>query len=123
MRSLFIVTIAILTNFTLSFAFADVNEDKLETNIGDRMKNAPSIDQKKPPNIKDTVITKEIQDTLRNEKLSTFGKSVRVISANGHVTLKGRIVSKEEENLIIQKVRSVGGVTMVLNEMQIIPEK
>ena len=123
MRSLFIIAIAIIANITLSFAVADVNEDKLETNIGDRMKNAPSIDQKKPVEFKDTVIAKEIQDTLRSAKLSPYGKSIKVISANGHVTLKGRIASKEEENLIIQKVRSVGGVTMVLNEMQIVPEK
>lgn len=116
-------TILLIGSFIFSFSFADVTEDKLETNINDRMKNAASIDQKKPAGISDSTITREIEKNLKSEKLSAYGKAVKVISANGHVTLKGRILSKEEENLIIQKVRSVGGVTMVLNEMQIIPEK
>ncbi len=121
MRPFIIIVLFGLLN--INSVYADVNEDKLETNISDRMKNAPSIDQRKPPAIKDSVITKEIQDTLKTEKLSTSAKSIQVISANGHVTLKGRVLSKAEESLIIQKVRSIGGVTMVLNELQIIPEK
>ena len=110
--------------FTWSFfSLADVVDEKLETNLKDRMQNEASIDQKKPREISDSVITQTIQENLRSGALSGYGQAVKVISVHGHVTLQGRILSKKEESLIIQKVKSVGGVTMVLNEMQIIPEK
>lgn len=104
-------------------SFADEVEHRLETNINDRMQNEISNDQIKPKGISDSAITREIKDTLKSSNLSSYGKSVEVISAHGHVTLKGRILSKSEESIILQKVRSVAGVTMVLNEMQTIPDK
>ncbi len=114
---------ALISVFILnSFAYADLSDDRLETNINDRMKNQSSIDQKKPVPIKDSAITREIKENLRSGKLSNFAKNIQVITANGHVTLKGRILSQQEEQLILQKTRSVSGVTMVLNEMQILPE-
>ncbi len=102
---------------------ADVVDEKLETNLKDRMQNEASIDQRKPKDFSDTMITQTIQENLRSGPLSEYGKSVKVITVHGHVTLKGRILSTQEEAIIIQKAKSVGGVTMVLNEMQIIPEK
>ncbi len=108
----------------LSFiSFADDAERRLETNINDRMKNEIPNDQIKPKGISDSAITREIKDSLKSSKISNYAKNIRVVSAHGHVSLKGRIVSSEEESIILQKVRSVAGVTMVLNEMQISPDQ
>ena len=102
-------------------ARADDTEKRLEHNINDRMQNEIPADQIKPKGISDSAITREIKDSLQAAKISSSGKNIVVVSANGHVTLKGRISSKEEESLILQKVRSVAGVTMVLNELQVAP--
>lgn len=102
-------------------SYADDVEKRLENNINDRMQNEIPNDQVKPKGISDSTITREIKDTLKASKLSNYGRNVEVVSAHGHVTLKGRIISNEEERIILQKVRSVAGVTMILNEMHVIP--
>ena len=104
-------------------AVADQADDRLETNIKDRMQNLSSIDQKQPKELKDSAITKEIEDNLKNSTLSDYGRNVKVISAHGQVTLKGLIPSHQEEAIILEKVRSVAGVKTIFNEMKIIPEK
>lgn len=109
--------------FSARLLLADDVEKRLETNINDRMQNETPQDQIKIKGISDASITRQIKDTLKNSALSNFAKNIEVISARGHVTLKGRILSQDEESLILQKVRSVAGVTMVLNEMQTIPNK
>lgn len=107
---------------SLCVSHADDVEQRREQNIDARMQNETPNDQIKLKGISDSTITREIKDTLKTSKLSNSAKNIEVVCARGHVSLKGRILSKEEESLILQKVRSVAGVTMVLNEMQIIPD-
>lgn len=104
-------------------SLGDVVDEKLETNLKDRMQNETSYDQKKPKAISDLLITQTIQENLQSGPLSEYGRAVKVITVHGRVTLKGRVLSTKEESLIVQKAKSVGGVTMVINEMQFIPEK
>ena len=70
----------------------------------------------------DLAVTQDVRQILMDDQ--TFGwnaKNVKVITANGKVTLRGPVDSEEEKRSIEEKVRSVSGVTSVDNQLEVKP--
>lgn len=82
-----------------------------------------TADQQKS-NTSDMLITAQIRkDILKQKNLSTYAQNIKIITINGVVTLKGPVRTMSEENSILKYARSVAGVSNVVNEIAITPEK
>jgi len=72
----------------------------------------------------DLAITRDIRRALVADKsLSTYAHNVKVITANGAVTLKGPVRSEEERKAVEAKAVEVAGQGRVANELTIAPPK
>jgi hypothetical protein len=72
----------------------------------------------------DLAITRDIRRSIVADKgLSTYAHNVKVISENGHVTLKGPVRTEDERNAIFAKAVEVAGKDRVANELTVAPDK
>jgi osmotically-inducible protein OsmY len=78
-------------------AGAQTPADNTKVNTRDRAKGAATADQQKE-NTTDREITQKIRRALMDDKtLSTYAHNVKVITQDGHVTLKGPVQTADEK--------------------------
>lgn len=97
--------------------------DNTATNKRDRTKMEVTADQQS--NRKTAVqISREIRKSLIADKsLSSYAHNVKIITANGEVTLKGPVRSEEEKAAVFAKAKEVAGAASVKNELSVVPTK
>jgi hyperosmotically inducible periplasmic protein len=93
--------------------------DNTEINVRDRSATEPTADQ--GGNAKsDREIMQNIRKSVMADKsLSTYAHNVKIISADGKVTLKGPVKSDEESKNIEGKATEVVGTDNVTNELAV----
>ena len=97
----------------------DYPADNSGKNVRDRKDTAvTSWDQSNSES--DLGITQEIRKAvIADKELSTNAHNVKIITANGVVTLRGPVASSEEKTSIGAKAEHVKGVTRVDNQIEI----
>ena len=72
----------------------------------------------------DREITRQTRQAVVADKtLSTSAHNVKIISRNGKVTLKGRVLSDVERNSIVEKAAAVVGAENVVDKLTVKPPK
>jgi hyperosmotically inducible protein len=95
--------------------------DNTKTNQGDANKGATTADQQKM-NPADRATTKQIRSALMQDKtLSTYAHNIKIITQDGHVTLKGPVRTEDEKTAIGEKATQVAGAGNVTNNLRIAP--
>jgi hyperosmotically inducible periplasmic protein len=95
--------------------------DNTKTNQGDANKGATTADQQKM-NPADRATTKQIRSALMQDKtLSTYAHNIKIITQDGHVTLKGPVRTEDEKTAIGEKATQVAGTGNVTNHLTIAP--
>ena len=96
-------------------------QDNTHQNQRDRAQGQPTADQAKN-NVSDRDAMQKIRKSIVADKsLSTYAHNVKVISQNGHVTLKGPVRSEEERKAVKDKAAAVVGAENVTDEITIQP--
>jgi osmotically-inducible protein OsmY len=68
----------------------------------------------------DVNITREIRKSIvADDNLSINAHNVKIITANGAVTLRGPVETAEEKARVAEKAKQVTGVTSVDNQLEI----
>ena len=68
----------------------------------------------------DVNITREIRKAIvADDALSTNAHNVKIITANGVVTLRGPVKTAEEKASIAEKAKQVAGVSRVDNQLEV----
>ena len=101
---------------------AQTPADNTKVNTRDRAKTAVTADQQKDnPGDRDT--TQKIRQAIMQDKtLSTYAHNVKIVTQNGHVTLKGPVRSAAERKSIEAKAIDVAGPSHVSNQMSVARE-
>jgi osmotically-inducible protein OsmY len=95
--------------------------DNTKTNQGDANNGATTADQQKM-NPADRATTKQIRSALMQDKtLSTYAHNIKIITQDGHVTLKGPVRTEDEKTAIGEKATQVAGAGNVTNQLRIAP--
>jgi osmotically-inducible protein OsmY len=95
--------------------------DNTQVNQRDRDSNHPTADQQKGRS--DDEITRQIRRSITKDKaMSTYAKNVKIITQNGHVTLRGPVRTDEEKRSVEEKANDVAGRDHVKSEIQIAPQ-
>jgi osmotically-inducible protein OsmY len=98
------------------------NADNTKVNTRDRADDSPTADQQKESQ-SDREITRQIrQSVVKDDSLSTYAHNVKIITQDGHVTLKGPVRSDEEKRAIQAKATEIAGKDKVTNELDIKPQ-
>jgi len=81
-----------------------------------------TADQQKN-NSSDMEMTRRIRRLIVNDKaLSTYAHNIKVITKDGHVTLKGPVNSRKEKEVIAAKATEVAGEGNVTDEIRVVPK-
>jgi osmotically-inducible protein OsmY len=93
--------------------------DNTATNERDRSgENSTSGDQSNSP--ADLKITQAIRRALmKDDELSTTAKNIKVITANGQVTLRGPVKTAQEKAKISQLARSAAGGAQIDDQLDV----
>jgi hyperosmotically inducible periplasmic protein len=93
--------------------------DNTKVNQRDRNTNEATADQQKD-NRSDRDLTQQIRRSITKDKsLSTYAHNVKVITQNGHVTLKGPVRSEDEKKAVEMKAIEVAGADRVTSDLEI----
>lgn len=73
-------------------------------------------------NATDLKLTQTIRKAVvADDSLSISAKNIKIITANGTVTLRGPVKSQEEKDRIGQKAQRVAGHAKIDNQLEIAP--
>ena len=117
-----LLALACLSALSLA-AFAADNEkakpDNTATNERDRSgKTQTSGDQSNSS--ADLKITQDIRRALmKDRELSTTAKNIKVVTANGQVTLRGPVKSAQEKAKVDQIARSAAGGAQIEDQLEV----
>ena len=116
-----LVALTCLSAFSLAVAADDekAKPDNTETNARDRSgETETSGDQSNSS--ADLKITQAIRQALMKEgELSTTAKNIKVITANGQVTLRGPVKTVQEKAKVDQIARSAAGGAQIDNQLDV----
>jgi hyperosmotically inducible periplasmic protein len=114
-----ITVVAAVTVSAPTIRAADYPADNSGKNVRDRQDTtATSGDQSNAKS--DVAITQAIRKAVvADKKLSTNAHNVKIITANGAVTLRGPVNNTEEKRNIGEKAKHAVGVKSVDNQLEI----
>jgi hyperosmotically inducible protein len=117
-----LVALTCLSAFSLAAFAADdekAKPDNTETNVRDRSgETQTSGDQSNSS--ADLKITQAIRQALiKDGELSTTAKNIKVITANGQVTLRGPVKTVQEKAKVDQIARSAAGGAQIDNQLDV----
>jgi osmotically-inducible protein OsmY len=93
--------------------------DNSAVNVRDRNPNAMTAGQQ--ANAKtDVELTREIRrSVVKDESLSMMAHNVKIVTANGNVTLRGPVKTEDEKNEIATKAQAIAGADKVDNQLEV----
>jgi len=117
-----LLTLTCLSALTLAGLAADdknVNPDNTAKNERDRSgETQTSGDQSNSS--ADLKITQAIRQALmKDSELSATAKNIKVITANGHVTLRGPVKTAQEKAKIDQLAKSAAGGAQIEDQLEV----
>jgi len=122
-RRLFVPTVLLAAAVQVAILGAQAKPDNTATNKGDANKGVAPADQQKN-NQTDLETTRQIRRAIVADKnLSTYAHNVKIITQNGHVTLRGPVRTEAEKNVVQEKAAAVAGATNVTSTLSIAPAK
>jgi hyperosmotically inducible protein len=72
----------------------------------------------------DIALTAEIRKAIMADKtLSTSAHNVKIVTANGIVTLRGNVPSESEKDTVASKAKDLAGATNVVDQLAVTPPK
>ena len=90
------------------------------TNINERDRNKQALTPMDQSNTKaDIKVTQAIRKSLMEKEMSTNAKNIKIITRNGHVTLRGPVASAAEKMEIAKLAKAVPGIKKVSNQLEV----
>ena len=97
--------------------------DNTRTNKDDASNRAKTADMQKN-DAADLELVKRIRSSVVADKnLSTYGHNVKIVAANGTVTLNGVVRSADEKSQVGAKATAIAGQEHVVNDLKVQPQK
>lgn len=70
---------------------------------------------------KDIQISSQLRQAIMNDKeLSLYAQNIKIITVNSEVTLKGPVKSAKEQELLVNKAKSISGVSHVIDKTEVV---
>ena len=117
----FIVALACLSAFSLAALAGDEKAEADNTAINERDRSGETKTSGDQSNSSaDLKTTQAIRQALmKDDELSMTAKNIKVITANGHVTLRGPVKTAQEKVKIDQLAKSAFSGTQIDNQLDV----
>jgi hyperosmotically inducible periplasmic protein len=102
-----------------SLSFGPAMHAQQPDNTAQNKNQSPTADNQSNAQ-NDRVLAQQVRKAIVADKdLSTYGHNVKVIVANGQVTLKGPVKSDDEKQKIVSDVSSIAGADKIANQLTV----
>jgi hyperosmotically inducible periplasmic protein len=96
-----------------------VARDNSAVNVRDRNPNAMTAGQQSNVTT-DVALTRKIRrSVIKDHSLSMMAHNVKIVTANGSVTLRGPVKTEDEKNEIASKAQAIAGADKVDNQLEV----
>ena len=93
--------------------------DNTGINVRDRNTGAMTAGQQSNSS-SDIALTQRIRRSImKDDSLSTMAKNVKIVSANGGVTLRGPVKTEKEKSRVAAKAKAIAGVDNVDDQLEV----
>jgi len=93
--------------------------DNTGINVRDRNSGAMTAGQQSNSS-GDLALTRRIRKSImRDHSLSMMAKNVKIVSANGGVTLRGPVKTEKEKSTVMAKAQAIAGVERVNDQLEV----
>jgi osmotically-inducible protein OsmY len=97
--------------------------DNTKVNKGDRNEQSTNADKAMKNNLSDRQVEAHIRrEIVKDKNLSTYAHNVKIVSANGKVTLRGPVRSEEEKQTVEQYAKKYAADQNVIDEITVKPK-
>jgi osmotically-inducible protein OsmY len=94
--------------------------DNTKVNTRDRATTAKTADQQGNSKA-DVDLTRKIRQAIVDDKaLTTYAHNIKVITQDGHVTLKGPVHTRDERSALETKAIEIAGAANVTNQINVV---
>lgn len=108
-----------LGTVTMAQDSAAVAPDNSAVNVRDRDPNAMTAGEQSSTK-SDIELTREIRRAVvKDDSLSTLAHNVKIVCANGAVTLRGPVKTEQEKVAIASKAEAIAGPNKVENRLEV----
>jgi len=108
-----------LGTMTMAQDSKPVAPDNSAVNVRDRDPNAMTAGEQSTAK-SDVELTREIrQAVVKDDSLSTLAHNVKIVAANGAVTLRGPVNTEQEKVAIASKAHAIAGPNKVDNQLEV----
>ena len=108
-----------LATVTMAQDSAPPAPDNSAVNVRDRAPGAMTADQQSNAN-SDVELTRRIRRAVvKDHSLSMLAHNVKIVSANGSVTLRGPVKTEEEKTAVASKAQAIAGAGNVNNQLEV----
>ena len=108
-----------LGNVTMAQDSKPVAPDNSAVNVRDRDPNAMTAGEQSTAK-SDVELTREIrQAVVKDDSLSMLAHNVKIVAANGAVTLRGPVKTEQEKVAIASKAQAIAGPNKVDNQLEV----
>jgi len=113
------VSLVGLATVTMAQDSKPVAPNNSAVNVRDRNPAAMTADQQSN-NKADMELTRQIRRAvMKDDSLSTMAHNVKIMSANGEVTLRGPVKTEHEKTVVASKAQAIAGVDKVDNQLEV----
>jgi hyperosmotically inducible protein len=108
-----------LSAITMAQDSTPVAPDNSGVNVRDRNSDAMTAGQQSNSKA-DIELTRQIRRAITKDgSLSTMAHNVKIVSANGDVTLRGPVKTARERDVVASKAQAIAGVNNVDNQIEV----
>lgn len=108
-----------LGTVTMAQDSAVVAPDNSAVNVRDRAPNAMTAGEQSSAK-SDVELTRQIRRAVvKDDSLSMLAHNVKIITANGAVTLRGPVKTEQEKTAIASKAQAIAGANKVDNQLEV----
>jgi hyperosmotically inducible periplasmic protein len=121
MASVLVLSVAVagLASVTMAQDSKPVAPDNSAVNVRDRNPAAITAGQQSN-NKADVELTRQIRRAvMKDDSLSMMAHNVKIMSANGDVTLRGPVQTERERTVVASKAQAIAGVDKVDNQLEV----
>lgn len=119
MKKILLIATLALTCVACEEQGKGMNADNSGKNVRDRDSMAKTPMNQGESEADRTTTQRIRQAIMADTSLSTNAKNIKIITANGVVTLRGPVGSTSEKDAIAKKVKDLAGVNRVDNQLEI----
>jgi hyperosmotically inducible protein len=111
--------LVVLTSATMAQDSTPVAPDNTAVNAQNRATGAVTAGQQSNAKNDEQLIRKIHRAVVKDDSLSTMAHNVKIVSADGSVTLRGPVKTEEEKDTIVRLAQTIAGRDKVDNQLEV----